>query len=364
MPLTQEQGAAGLDARYLISAPHQILGRDGSRPLQLHVENKRAMKHATRPPTPTTAAKPAVSTSKIAGLAAASIAVALVVMGIKYVAYLVTGSVALYSDALESIVNVLAALAALVAIHLAARPPDRNHPFGHYKAEYFSAVLEGTLIIVAALLILREAADAVMHPRAISEPVLGLAINGVASALNAAWAYLLISRGRAWRSPALEADGHHILADVITSVGVFGGLVLATLTGWQILDPMLAGLVALNILWTGLSLARTSMSGLLDERASPEIEERIKAAIAANGEGALQAHDIRTRQAGRMTFIEFHLVMPGEMAVATAHVICDRLEEAIEAAITDADVVIHVEPDNKAKSQAVILDGGGHGAQS
>ena len=315
------------------------------------------MKHATHPPPRSSTRGPVERPRKVVGLAASSIVVALVVMGIKYLAYLVTGSVALYSDALESIVNVLAAVAALIAIHLASRPPDRNHPFGHYKAEYFSAVLEGTLIIVAALLIMREAAEALAHPRTMTEPVLGLAINGAASALNAAWAYLLISRGRAWRSPALEADGHHILTDVVTSVGVFGGLVLATLTGWHILDPILASLVAVNILWTGLRLARTSMSGLLDERASPEIERRIKETIAANGEGALQAHDIRTRQAGRMTFIEFHLVVPGDMTVATAHVICDRLEDAIEAAITDADVVIHVEPDNKAKSQAVILDG-------
>lgn len=311
---------------------------------------------AMTPPSPSpNAASP--GTDKLALLASASIAVALIVMGIKYAAYLVTGSVALYSDALESIVNVLAAVAALIAIRLAARPADKNHPFGHHKAEYFSAVLEGALIIVAALLILREAADAVLNPRTLNEPALGLAINGLASALNAGWAWLLIRKGRAWRSPALEADGHHILTDVVTSVGVFAGLVLATLTGWSILDPILAALVAVNILWTGLRLARSSMSGLLDERAAPEIEDRIRAAIAANGAGALQAHDIRTRRAGRMTFIEFHLVVPGGMTVAQSHVICDRLEDAIEAAITDADVVIHVEPDYKAKAHAMILDG-------
>ncbi len=290
-------------------------------------------------------------------MAVGSIVVAFIVMGIKYLAYLKTGSVALYSDALESIVNVMTAIAALVAIRIGMRPPDAEHPFGHHKAEYLSAVLEGALIIVAALMILREAYQAVLAPRQITEAALGLAINGAATALNAGWAMLLISRGRTWGSLALVADGKHLMADVVTSVGVFVGLVLATLTGWTILDPLLACAVAINILWTGYGLARESMSGLLDERASPEIEARISAAIAANGAGALEAHDIRTRHAGRMTFIEFHLVVPGSMTVADAHTICDRLEGAIEAELVDADVIIHVEPDEKAKPDvAIALD--------
>lgn len=286
--------------------------------------------------------------------AAGSIVVAVAVMGIKYLAYLKTGSVALYSDALESIVNLLTAVAALAAIRVGMRPPDADHPFGHHKAEYLSAVLEGALIIVAAVMIIREAIDAFQTPRTLTEPALGLAINGVATALNAGWALLLVNRGRSWGSMALVADGKHILADVVTSVGVFVGLVLATLTGWQILDPLLAIAVALNILWTGYGLARESMSGLLDERATPEIEARIRSAIAANGAGALEAHDIRTRHAGRMTFIEFHLVVPGDMTVAAAHEICDRLEDAIEAELVDADVIIHVEPAEKAKPDVAI----------
>lgn len=311
---------------------------------------------APRPALPRDSALP----STLQYVALASIAVALAVFGIKYLAFVVTGSVALYSDALESIVNVLTALAAFVAIRIGSRPPDQNHQFGHHKAEYLSAVLEGALIIVAALLIIREAIDAFVTPRTITEPALGLAINGVASAINAGWAWLLINRGRRWKSPALEADGHHILTDVKTSVGVLAGVSLAAATGWHVLDPLIAGLVALNILWVGYGLARGSMSGLLDEAASPDIEARIKAAIAANGDGALQAHDIRTRRAGRMTFIEFHLVVPGEMTVEHAHEICDRLEVAIEAAISDTDVVIHVEPDHKAKKRGVIaLDGQG-----
>ncbi len=283
-----------------------------------------------------------------------SIVVAFAVMGIKYLAYLKTGSVALYSDALESIVNVVTAIAALTAIRVGMRPPDARHPFGHHKAEYLSAVLEGALIVIAAIMILREAYDAFLNPRTMTEPALGLAINGFATALNAGWAWLLISSGRTLGSLALVADGKHILTDVVTSVGVFAGLVLATLTGWSILDPLLACAVTINILWTGYRLAMESMSGLLDERATPEVEARIRQAIAANGAGALEAHDIRTRQAGRMTFIEFHLVVPGDMSVAYAHEICDRLENAIEAELVDADVIIHVEPDEKAKPDVAI----------
>ncbi len=287
-------------------------------------------------------------------VAATSIGVALAVMGIKYVAYLMTGSVALFSDALESIVNVLTGIAALVAIRVGAHPPDRRHPFGHHKAEYFSAVLEGALIIVAALVIFHEAYGALLEPRALTEPVAGLAVNGVATALNAGWAWLLINRGRVWKSPALAGDGRHLLSDVITSVGVLAGLILATLTGWSILDPLLAGLVAFNILRMGYELATSSMSQLLDEAASPEIQAKIREVIKANADGALQAHDLRTRTAGPATFIEFHLVVPGAISVRAAHDICDRLETAIEAKIEGAEVVIHVEPEHKAKHKDAV----------
>ena len=287
-------------------------------------------------------------------VAVTSIGLAIAVMGIKYVAYLLTGSVALFSDALESIVNVLTAIAALIAIRIGAQPPDRRHPFGHHKAEYFAAVLQGTLIIVAALAIFHEAYGALREPRALNEPALGLLVNGLATGINLAWALLLINRGAAWKSPALSGDGHHIMTDVITSVGVLAGLILATLTGWSILDPLLATAVAINILRIGYGLATESMSQLLDEAASPEIQARIRAAIKANADGALQAHDIRTRTAGPATFIEFHLVVPGAMSVETAHTICDRLEGAIESQIEGADVVIHVEPEYKAKHKGAV----------
>ncbi len=282
-------------------------------------------------------------------LATGSIVVSLLVMGIKYVAYLRTGSVALYSDALESIVNLVTAVAALVAIKVSHRPADRRHPFGHHKAELFSATLEGALIILAAVMIMQEAWAALVSARTIGQPYEGMLINLVATAINAGWAWVLISRGRVWQSHALAADGWHLLTDVATSIGVLIGLGLVALTGWHILDPLLAAAVAVNILVAGYRIVTSSLSHLMDETAGQEIETRIRAAIARNGDGALQVHDIRTRLAGRATFIEFHLVVPGTMTVDEAHTICDRLEHAIEAEIEGSEVVVHVEPEHKAK---------------
>lgn len=295
--------------------------------------------------------KPAAASSSIAMLAFASIAVACLVMAVKYAAYLASGSVAIYSDALESVVNVVTAIAAVVAIRIGAKPADRNHPFGHHKAEFFAAILEGALIVIAAIAILAKAYLTFREGVKLQEPGLGLAINTGAALMNAGWAYLLINRGKSWRSPALIADGWHLVTDVVTSIGVIVGLALAVLTGWHVLDPLLAAAVAINVLWMGYRIALESMSRLMDQAASPEIETRIRSVIAANGGGALQAHDIRTRQAGRALFIEFHLVVPGAMTVNEAHAICDRLELAIEREIDGSEVVIHVEPDYKAKTE-------------
>ena len=288
----------------------------------------------------------------LTSLAAASIAVACLVMAVKYLAYLITGSVALYSDALESVVNVITAVAALVAISIARRPPDRHHPFGHHKAEYVAVALEGVL---AALLILQQAWMAWQSPRALDQPVLGMVVNGAATAINAGWAWLLINQGRALRSPALAADGWHLVTDVVTSLGVLAGLILATLTGWAILDPLLAAIVAVNILWTGWRITTSSVSGLMDESATAEIMAGIRRAIAANADGALQVHDLRTRTAGPATFVEFHLVVPGHMTVAYAHDICDRIEAALHAQIQDAQILIHVEPEEEAKTKGAIV---------
>lgn len=291
--------------------------------------------------------------AKLKLAALVSIAVAAIVMGLKYLAYWRTGSAALYSDALESIVNLVTAAVALYAIHIAFQPADRQHQFGHHKAEYFSAVIEGVLIVVAALLILHEAYDAYVRPRILHDLAAGLGLNAIATGINAGWCAFLIRWGRRQRSPALVADGWHLLTDVVTSVGVLVGLGLVTLTGWQILDPLLAALVALNILWAGWRLVRESVSGLMDEAVTAGVAGSIRAVIAANAQGAIEAHDVKTRTAGRVTFIEFHLVVPGDMTVATSHQICNRLEAALIEAVQGAEVLIHVEPEEEAKQTGV-----------
>lgn len=297
----------------------------------------------------------AKATHDLTVIAAASIAVAFVVMGVKYLAYHYTGSVALYSDALESIVNVVTAIVALVTIRISARPADRQHQFGHHKAEYFSAILEGALIIFAAFLILHEAWAALYKPRALTEPLLGILISTAASLLNAGWAAFLVVIGRRLKSPALEADGWHIFTDVATTAGVLAGLVLVFVTGMTILDPILAGAVALNILWTGWRLTSQSVSSLMDEAVEPNIGSKIRDIISANAVGAIEVHDLRTRSAGRAMFIEFHMVVPGTMTVANAHGICDRIEEAIRTELHGAEVLIHVEPDGEARNKGVLV---------
>lgn len=289
------------------------------------------------------------ASAKVRRLAAWSIPIAFGVMGLKYLAYGLTGSVALYSDALESIVNVIAAIGAWWAIRVSYKPADGNHPFGHYKAEYISAVVEGVLITVAALLIFREAWFAMQAPRQLDEPWLGLAINTGAAVINGLWAALLIRTGRSLRSPALEADGQHIMTDVFTSAGVLVGLVGAVLTGWAVLDPLLAILVAINILWQGWGVINSSIQGLMDIGVEPAEEMRIRDVISANAGGAIEVHDLKTRIAGRVTFVEFHLVVAAEMSVGEAHVICDRIEDALQEQIKSVRVVIHVEPEEEAK---------------
>ncbi|WP_421591973.1 cation diffusion facilitator family transporter [Shinella sp. M27] len=285
--------------------------------------------------------------STVKRLALWGIPLSLGVMGLKLVAWWVTGSVALLSDGMESSVNVVAAIVAFAAISYAAKPADTTHPFGHHKAEYLSAVLEGVLIVVAALLIVKEALPAVFAPTPMEAPVLGLAINFAAGLINALWAYVLIRAGRRYRSPALSADGQHILSDVVTSAGVLVGLVLAILTGYAVLDPLLAVLVALNILYQGWKVITHSVDGLMDHAVEPEEAEAIKAAIAAHGAGSLGVHDLKTRRAGSATFVDFHLVVPAAMPVGQAHDICDRLEEAIVAVQPGAQIAIHVEPETE-----------------
>jgi cation diffusion facilitator family transporter len=284
-----------------------------------------------------------------------SMGVGLAVLALKLAAWALTGSVALLSDALESIVNVVAAGLALWALWVAAQPADADHPYGHHKAEYLSAVVEGSLIVIAAIVILHEAGRALLEPRTLDAAWTGLALNGVATVLNAAWAAYLIGVGRRWRSPAIGADGRHLLADVVTSVGVIAGIGLAVTLDLAILDPLLAGLVAINILWMGQRLVRRSVAGLMDAAPDPETLERIRYAIAVSATGALEAHDVRTRHAGRASFVEFHLVVPGDWTVAEAHAVCDRIEAALKHELDGAIVTIHVEPEEKAKQEGVTV---------
>ena len=289
------------------------------------------------------------SKERIRRLALWSIFIAFGVMGLKYLAYHLTGSVALYSDALESVVNVIAAAAAFWAIRVSHKPADSDHPYGHHKAEYFSAVLEGVLIVLAALLILREVWLAWQTPAALEQPWQGLAVNGLAAAINGGWALILIRTGRRHKSPALLADGQHIMTDVVTSVGVIAGLVGAVLTGWTFLDPALAVIVALNILWQGWHVISSSLNGLMDMAVDSQEHMRIRDIISTNSKGALEVHDLKTRMAGRAVFIEFHLVVDADMSVGESHVICDRIEEALKAEIAGVRITIHVEPDDEAK---------------
>ena len=288
-------------------------------------------------------------------IAIGSVVVACAVLALKLAAWGLTGSVALLADALESVVNVAAATAALIAVHYSSLPPDANHPYGHTKAEYFSAVLEGALIVIAAVAILHQAWGAYLVPHAPDQPAIGLLISAAATALNAAWAAVLFRQGRRAKSPALLADARHLVSDVVTSGGVLVGVGLVALTGILWLDPLLAALTALNILWSGWRLVRESVGGLMDEAVEPGLLARIRTAVSDNGDGAIEAHDLRTRHAGRLTFIEFHLVVPGAMSVDAAHAICDRIESALKTEIDGATITIHVEPEGKAKHRGVLV---------
>ena len=292
---------------------------------------------------------------RVERIAAGTIAVGLLVLALKAGAWWQTGSAALLSDALESVVNVMASGVAFVALRLAARPADADHPYGHDKAEFFAAVIEGALIIVAAISIVLAAWDSYANPRPIETPWVGLGLNGAATAINAGWAAVLLRAGKRHRSATLRADARHLMADVVTSVGVSLGLVLAVGTGVLVLDPLLAALTAGHVLWSGMVVMRESVGGLMDAAPAAIIVERIRTLVGEHASGAIEAHDLRSRQAGRQTYLEFHLVVPGEMRVADAHAICDRIEAALRAEMEELVITIHVEPDSKAKHHGVLV---------
>jgi cation diffusion facilitator family transporter len=288
-------------------------------------------------------------------IAMGSLVVGVAVLALKAYAAWATGSIALFSDALESVVNVVTAVVALVAVRLAARPADASLPYGYYKAEYFSAVVIGIFIAVAALVIVYEAYRGFIMPRGFDADPVGLSVSILASVINGVWAYWLIRVGRQQRSPSLEADGRHLATDVVSTGAVLLGVLLAVATGYTQLDAILAAFVAVTILWSGWQLIRQSVIGLMDVAVDPKTLNTIREIISANADGAIEAHDIRTRQAGKMMFVDFHLVVPGEMSVADAHAICDRIEAKLREKVYHAQVTIHVEPEEKAKHSGIVV---------
>jgi len=286
-----------------------------------------------------------------------SVIAAVVTIALKLAAYLLTASVGLLSDALESLVNLAGALMALAMLIVAARPPDEDHAYGHGKAEYFSSVLEGTLILVAAVSIGVAAVRRLLEPRPLEQIGLGLGISIVASVVNLAVAVVLLRAGRRHRSITLEANARHLLTDVWTSAGVVAGVGAVALTGWQRLDPVVALLVAGNVVRTGLGIVRRSVAGLMDT-ALPEGEVRaLREVLARHAESGAQFHALRTRQAGARRFVSVHVLVPGEWTVARGHQLLERIEADLRAALENVSVLTHLEPLDDPSSWAdVALD--------
>jgi cation diffusion facilitator family transporter len=278
-------------------------------------------------------------------MALLSIATSIATLVLKFGAWYLTGSVSLWSDALEAFVNLAAGLVALGALTLAHRPADDRHTYGHDKAEYFASGVEGALIFVAAIAIIWTATERFLHPQPLSHLGAGLAVAFVAGAMNFATARAMLKVARQHDSITIEADARHLLTDVWTSVGVLGGLVVVMLVpSWAILDPVMAVAVAIHILFTGFELMRRSADGLMDA-ALPEGEVKaVERAIAAALPAGASWHALRTRKAGSRRFIEFHLLVPGAMTVDESHRLCDRVESALTAKLARASVTIHVEP--------------------
>lgn len=281
------------------------------------------------------------SPSFYAGL---SIIAAVVTIALKVGAYLLTGSVGLFSDAAESSVNLVAAVGAFLALGTAARPPDEEHAYGHTKAEYFSSALESVLIIVAAVGIAVTAIGRLLEPQPLENLGVGLTIGLVAAGINGAVGLVLLRGGRRLRSAALRADGQHLLTDVWTSVGVVTGIFLVWFTGWLVLDPLIALLVAGNIVWIGVRLLNDTAHGLLDTALPPEEQEIITGIQARYEEAGIEFHALRTRNAGRRRFVSMHVLVPGKWSVKRGHDLSERIEKDITQALPMTTVFVHIEP--------------------
>jgi cation diffusion facilitator family transporter len=280
-----------------------------------------------------------------------SVAAAIGTIALKTAAWKLTGSVGLLSDALESLVNLAAALLAVSMLRLAAAPPDQDYHYGRFKAEYVASGVEGGLIVIAAVTIVWSAWPRLFAPQPIDAPALGLAFSGVATAINLAMGLAMIRGGHRLGSIAVEADGHHLMTDVWTSVGVIAGVALTAVTGWLILDPLIALAVALNIIWTGVMLVRRSFAGLLDA-AIPDAQLAVVEKIFTEyrQRHGVDFHALRTRQAASRRFINFHLLVPDEWTVARAHELTEEIEERIRELVDNAIILVHIEPIGQAAS--------------
>ncbi|MEI6454238.1 MAG: cation diffusion facilitator family transporter [Actinomycetes bacterium] len=277
-----------------------------------------------------------------------SITAALATIGLKFWAYYLTGSVGLLSDALESIVNLAAAIIALIALTIASRPADIRHHFGHGKAEYLSAGIEGLMIFVAALVILIAAIQRLIDPNALEEVGIGLIITMAATAINAVVGSVILRVGRKHRSITLVADGKHLLTDVWTSIGVIIGVGLVALTGWLPLDSLVAIAVGLNICWVGFGLLRSAVRGLMDHAMAPEDEATVfsilQSFVAESPRHDLAFHALQTRESGRERFISMHVLVPGKWTITEGHDLVERVEDAIKSALPNSRVLTHLEP--------------------
>ncbi len=264
-------------------------------------------------------------------------------IGLKAAAYFLTGSVGLLSDALESGVNLAGGLMAVAMLTVAARPADEDHPYGHSKAEYFSSGVEGTLILVAAVSIGVAAVHRLIDPRPIEQIGLGLGISVAASLVNLVVAIVLLHAGRRYQSITLTANAHHLLTDVWTSVGVLVGIGAVVLTGWTHLDPIVALLVAANIVRIGIRIIRESVGGLMDAAISPEDQQKVRGILESHLEEGSKYHAFRTRQSGMQRFISFHVLVPGSWTVARGHELLDRIEADICRTLSQVTVFSHLE---------------------
>lgn len=273
-----------------------------------------------------------------------SILAAVITIGLKASAYFLTGSVGLLSDALESFVNLAAAIIALGALTIAARPPDDEHEFGHDKIEYFSSGVEGTLILFAAASIAITSIERLLNPQPLEEVNVGLVLSVAASVVNAGVAFILLRAAREHASITLEADARHLLTDVYTSVGVIVGVFLVGVTGWLWLDAAIALLVAANILWAGVGLLRRSTQGLMDIAIPNDDRAQVETILARYREQGIDFHALRTRDAGARQFVTLHVLVPGGWTVQRGHNLLEKLESDIREALPRANVITHLEP--------------------